>query len=321
MRKEKLNNPEKAKCEIVRLRQGVMLLDAMPPMSNGLLRKLLGMLVIVVGVMLTACEKPITPIDDGNARLTFTTTNSDITTRGDVYIGDYFSKLNVQLFDADGNKVFDKVKSQSKDDDNFGTLSCSLQEGTYTVVAVGHSSPTAATIKSTEMVQFTAKNGVKNTDTFCFFGQIVIDEDHADHELRMNRMTAMLRFVFTDEEMPESFAGIKCDYSGGSANFNPSTSEGCTKSNQSELRGKSGQYVFFTFPYMATEGTLKVTLHALDADQNVLTTKVITDVPVTRNRISTYTGTLFTDEPGTITQTSFGITVNADWDGEDFYYF
>jgi hypothetical protein len=284
-------------------------------------------MALAVGLMMTACEKTIVADgdsgggEDGNVRLTFIPTTADMSTRGTAAIGDYFSRLAIQLFDEDGNKVWDKVKTQDRDDDNYGTLSCSLQEGTYTVVAVGHSSPVTPSIKSTEMVQFTAKDGVKNSDTFCYCGSVTIDEDHTAHDLRMNRVCAMLRFDFTDAQMPAALAGIKCDYSGGSANFNPSTMQGCTKSNQSELRGKSGAFCFFTFPYMATECKLKVTLYALDADQNILTTKVITDVPVTRNRISTYRGTLFTDEPGEIIQTAFGISVNGDWAGEDQYNF
>ena len=288
----------------------MILLAALPAMSAGLL------------AMLTACEKPITPEgDDGNVHLTFVPTTHDVSTRGTVAIGDYFSRLAVQVFDHDGNKVFDKVKTQTRDDDDFGTLNVGLTAGTYTVVAVGHSSPVTPTIKSTEMVQFTAKDGIKNSDTFAYCGTVTIDADHTGHELRMNRATAMVSFEFSDEAMPTNYAGIRVDYSGGSANFNPSTMEGCTKSSQSELRGKSSQYYVFTFPYMSAEGTLKMTLSALDADQNVLTTKTLPDVPVTRNRITHCQGTLFGDGDFTIHQTSFGISVNTDWDGEYYYHF
>ena len=55
-----------------------------------------------------------------------------------------------------------------------------------------------------------------------------------------------------------------------------------------------------------------MTVTALDADQNVLTTKVLTDVPVTRNRITRCQGPLFGDGDYTIYQTAFGITVNTD---------
>ena len=276
------------------------------------------MLLLAV-LLLTACEKAVWD-DDGGTRLRFIPTTSD--TRGTVSIGDYFSRLAVQLFDQDGNKVFSQSKTQTRDDDDFGTLNVGLTAGTYTVVAVGHSSPVTPTIKSTELVQFTAKDGVKNSDTFCHYGQVTIDEDGGYHELRMNRMTAMVTFEFTDTDMPTAFQQLKIEYTGGSANFNPLTAEGCTKSSQSEMRqAPATQYAVFTFPYLSAEGKLKVTLNALDAAQNVLKTKILADVPVTRNRITRCTGPLFGDGDYDIYQTAFGISVNADWDGEDFYEF
>ena len=39
-------------------------------------------------------------------------------------------------------------------------------------------------------------------------------------------------------------------------------------------------------------------------------------VTVTRNRITTYTGHFFQPCDGQFTQTCFGFTVDADWDGE-----
>lgn len=275
--------------------------------------------MLLAVLLLTACEKVVMD-DDGGTRLHFVPTTAD--TRGAVYIGDYFSRMAVQLFDADGQKVWSQSKTQTRDDDDFGTLNVGLKAGTYTVVAVGHSSPVTTTIKSTELVQFTAKDGVKNSDTFCHYGQVTIDEDSGYHELKMNRVTAMVTFEFTDEIMPESFAGLKVEYTGGSANFAPRTGQGCTKSSQSETRGnRATQYQVFTFPYMSSEGVLKMTLSALDADGNVLTAKTLTDVPVTRNRITRCTGVLFGEGDFDIYQTTFGITVNTDWDGVIDYPF
>lgn len=271
--------------------------------------------------LVTACEQPELEDSSGNVRLTFIPTTADVT-RTTVSIGDYFTRLAVQLFDAEGQKVFDKVKTQTRDDADYGTLSVGLKPGTYTVVAVGHSSPVTPTIKSTELVQFTANDGVKNSDTFCYFGSVTIAENGESHELRMNRVTAMMAFEFTDESVPGNFQQLKIEYTGGSANFNPSTSEGCTKSSQSELRtAPASHYYAFTFPYMAKDGVLKVTLSALDADGNVLTTKSLSDVPVTRNRITRCTGPLFGEGEYTIIQTNFGISVNGDWDGEIEYNF
>lgn len=277
-------------------------------------------------LLFAACEKQITSdgetVENSGTRLHFVPTTADTQTRGTVSIGDYFSRLAVQLFETDGNKVFSQSKTQTRDDDDFGTLDVGLKAGTYTVVAVGHSSPVTPTIKSTELVRFTAKNGVKNSDTFCHCGTVTIDEDGGYHELRMNRMTAMVTFEFTDTDMPTAFQQLKIEYTGGSSNFNPSTAEGCTKSSQSEMRqAPASRYAVFTFPYMAADGKLKVTLNALDTNGSVLTTKTLSDVPVTRNRITRCTGPLFGDDDYDIYQTAFGITVNTDWDGEDFYEF
>ena len=288
--------------------------------NKRMLRNCLSRITLLLAMLLlTACEK-VVPDDDVGTRLRFMPTTAD--TRGTVSIGDYFSRLAVQLFDQDGNKVFSQSKTQTRDDDDFGTLNVGLTAGTYTVVAVGHSSPVTPTIKSAELVQFTAQNGVKNSDTFCHYGTVTIDEDGGYHELKMNRVTAMVTFEFTDADMPTAFQQLKIEYTGGSANVNPSTAEGCTKSNQSELRtAPAAQYAVFTFPYLSADGKLKVTLTALDADGNVLTTKVLSDVPVTRNRITRCTGVLFGDGDFEIHQTAFGITVNPDWDGIIDYQF
>lgn len=269
-------------------------------------------------LLLTACEKVVMD-DGGGTRLRFIPTTAD--TRGTVYVGDYFSRLAVQLFDTDGQKVWSQSKTQTRDDDDFGMLNVGLNAGAYTVVAVGHSSPVTPTIKSAELVQFTAKDGVKNSDTFCHCGQVTIDEDGGYHELCMNRMTAMVTFEFTDEMMPDNFAGLKVEYTGGSANFAPRTGQGCAKSSQSETRKRAQQYQVFTFPYMSSEGVLKMALSALDADGNVLTTKMLMDVPVARNRITRCTGVLFGEGDFDIYQTTFGITVNTDWDGVIDYPF
>lgn len=277
-------------------------------------------------IFFASCEKPL--VDDGfndvdgNVTLTFSAAGAQ-TRSANVTIGDYFTKLNVMLFNEDGTRYFEKVRTQYSSDENFGQMSLTLPAGEYTVVAVGHSSAKSATIKSPEMVQFTASDGEKLTDTFCYCGNVTIGDEPAQYALTMSRVTAMVRFQFTDEEIPASLASVKFDYTGGSANFNPLTSEGTTKSTQSENRPVSGNDVYqvFTFPYLSATGTLKMTISALTASGEVIKKKTIDAVPVTRNRITTYTGPLFTDGAGTITQSGFGFTVNPDWDGEDQYNF
>ena len=227
------------------------------------------------------------------------------------------------MFDAWDDKAFSQVKTQTSDDSGFGSIACQLQEGAYTVVAVGHSSIKSATIKSPQMVQFTASDGEKLTDTFCYCGQIEVGNDDLQQTFTMQRVAAMVQFKLTDENIPESFTKMVIDYTGGSANFNPTTSEGTTKSTQSEARvcSDSSTYQVFTFPYQSSTGSLKMTLTAYDADGNTLRQRVFEQAPVTRNRITTYTGQFFDGTEGDFTQSTFGFSVNGEWSGEDTFEF
>jgi hypothetical protein len=250
--------------------------------------------------------------------LEFTTVGSDYTTRAVSGIAAYASKLNVQLFDEDGQKVFSSVKTQTKDDDGFGTMAVELADGVYTVVAVAHSSARSATIKSPSVVQFTAQDGEKLTDTFCHVSTVEVSGESHSFTLPMHRAVAMVQLHLTDDVLPEDVWYIKADYSGGSANVNPTTLEGITKSKQSERRIKNDLrlHQFFTFPYMSETGTLKMTISATTSDGTVLRQRTFDEVSVTRNRITTYEGKLFGDGEWTATMTDFSFVVNADWDGE-----
>ena len=277
-------------------------------------------LFLFLTVALTSCEKQIVPeaADADNVVLTFTPTFRDVT-RGTSVTA--FKKLNVMLFDAQGNRVFDKVKTQLSTDEDFCTLSLQLTAGTYTVVAVGHSSTISATIKSPEAVQFTSADGEKLTDTFCHCSQITIGSETNTFTLPMYRAGAMIQFCLTDTQVPNNFAYFIMEYTGGSANFNPQTLEGITKSSQSEKRIRNDLMIHqaYTFPYLATSCLLKITVSATDMDGTVIRKRVFEDVPVTRNRITTYTGHFFEPGDGNFTQSDFGFVVHADWDGEDFY--
>ena len=277
-------------------------------------------LFLFLAIALTSCEKQIVPeaADADNVTLTFQPTLRDIT-RGTSVTA--FKKLNVMLFDAQGNRVFDKVKTQLSTDEDFCTLSLQLTAGTYWVVAVGHSSTISATIKSPEAVQFTASEGEKLTDTFCHCSQITIGENAAEFTLPMYRAGAMIQFCLTDESVPDNFAYFLMEYTGGSANFNPTTLEGITKSTQSEKRIRNDLMIHqaYTFPYLSTSCLLKITVSATDMDGTVIRKRTFEDVPVTRNRITTYTGKFFEEGDGQFTQSDFGFVVHADWDGEDFY--
>ena len=276
--------------------------------------------ILLATLLLSSCQKQLDDaIDAGDTVLTFRISDSSMRS----LVSGYITKLNVQVFNADGTKVFSQTKTQTSADPDFGLMAVSLSEGNYTVVAIGHSSVKSATIKSPTDVRFTASDGEKLTDTFCCVQAIEVTEEPSQYNMVLQRACAMVRFRLMDDDVPGSFARLKIDYSGGSANVNPSTLEGITNSQQSETRqlSESQVYQVYTFPYLSDTGVLKMTLTAYDAQGNTLRQRVFDAVPVTRNRITTYTGQFFDGTEGHFTQTAFGFTVNGDWDGEDQYEF
>ena len=60
---------------------------------------------------------------------------------------------------------------------------------------------------------------------------------------------------------------------------------------------------------------------SLDMDGTTIRKRVFENVPVTRNRITTFTGRFFMDGDGEFTQSDFGFVVHTDWDGEDNHDF
>ena len=236
-------------------------------------------------------------------------------TKASANLNELFSKLNIMLFDSAGNKALDKVKTQTISEEGFGTLSLTLGEGTYTVVAVGHSSYTSATIKSPSSVQFTAHEGEKLTDTFSIYKKITVSGKET-YNLIMERVVAMFRLRMTDEEVPQEVVKVKFEYTGGSANYNPITKEGTTKSSQSELKQRTANNVYevFTFPYQNASGTLKITVSAIDKNDVVIESRTFENVPVTRNMITEYKGEFFSGSSN-FTGNTFVFSADPSWDG------
>lgn len=263
--------------------------------------------IALFAVLLLSCEKELWKEErqaaDGNLVLAYRT--------------DSLRKMNVQLFRKDGSKLFDHVQTQTADDAGFGRMVLNADTGRYVLVAVGHSSAVSASIKTPQQTVFTAKDGRKLTDTFCSVLELHADGSQHFITLPLQQATACVSFCFSSDELPYGTTALRFDYTGGSANVNPSTLEGCTHSTQTELRAVSsnGVYEVWTFPYMARNGVLKVTVNALDARGAVLYSRTLSDVPVYRGRMTTITGLLLSSDTGIC------FLVDSEWDGEYINYY
>ena len=304
-------------------------------------------------IAVTSCERPIFDTLDGydpdaNVFLTFTpygqedftraafsaapafsagngsavaTTPAVATTRTATHLADNLSRLSVAIFNAEGNKV--KSINQKAGDDSFGTIGVSLEQGIYQVVAIAHNSTEGnATITSTEKVTF-ANN--KMTDTFCYCGELTIGDSPIDKVLQMQRVVAMVRLKITGT-IPKSIARFKFYYTGGSSTINPSTGYGCVNSKQTEYRdcfsagdgSAVATYELFTAPHEMND-ILKLVITAQDANNTAVNEWTMEDIPVTRNKITTWSGNLFGGAESTTNEGRLSLTIDAAWDGTQSY--
>jgi DNA-directed RNA polymerase subunit L len=289
--------------------------------------------VIIFGlaVLLAACEKPIMEDDiksghesDANVVLRITACDQEAATRSAETLTDQCSRLSVAVFDEDDAKV-GSTKNQKAGDSGFGTVSLSLQEGVYTIVAIAHNGEGNATITSPTKVTFPSN---KMTDTFCYCGELEVTGDMISQELQMQRVVAMMRLTLTDEQIPAGVARLKFYYTGGSSTLNPRTGYGCVNSKQTEYRatvaGGSAVKVYeiYTAPHEQSD-VLKLTITAQDAgNEDIRVFDAMENIPVTRNKITTWEGSLFGSSGtggGATSEGGVSLTLDTQWDGTISY--
>lgn len=214
-----------------------------------------------------------------------------------------------------GTKI-SQVNQQSSDT-NFGRFQLVLSPGTYQFVIIAHSGQKNPTMTDIEKITFDGKV----TDTFYYYTEFTVDQS-VTRDLELRRAVAMFRLTATDN-VPDAVRKMHFFYTGGSSTFDAVRGVGCVNSRQSEYRevtsdmlGKPTTFEVYTFP-RADSNTLKMTVTALDANDNTITFKEFPQVDIQRNMITQYTGEFFggqaggdTNEPGTVT---LGIHSKDEW--------
>ncbi len=296
--------------------------------------------------ILSSCEKPITDPDtpvsslssssdpSPNVFLSFSPYSQSSFTRAS--LSDCCTRLSVALFNPDGSKV--KSFNQKSTDADFGSASLTLSAGTYTLVAIAHSSTEGnATISSPQKATFASN---KITDTFSFCGSLVVGEEQFSKSIILSRVVSLFRITLSDATIPANIQQLKFYYTGGSSTLNPTTGFGCVNSKQTEYRPTHDDnglaistYDLYTFPHEQSD-LLKLTITALTSEGTPISEWTFTDIPITLNKITTWSGSLFDntpddpndddgdDEGGTAFQQGTALfSINSDWSGTTTYTF
>ena len=162
------------------------------------------------------------------------------------------------------------------------------------------------------------------TDTFYYYGDLVVTSEVQSYDLTLTRAVAMFRMVLTDDEIPSTVTKFKFYYTGGSSTFSPSAGYGCVNSKQTEIRPVTddGLYEIFTLPHTEEDVLTKLTVTALDANDNTVKERIFENIPVTRNQITRYTGSFFGNGgSGQTSDGTFRLTADPDWDSVNGYTF
>ena len=288
------------------------------------------LLFFALALLLAACEQPIFNETTGkeipsetNVLLHFTQYQQEAFTRSATDITNLCSRLNIAIFDAEGTKV--KTVAQKEGDASYGTVALSLAAGTYRLVVIAHNCDGSATITSTEKVTFPNN---KVTDTFFYYGDLVVGTEKQSYDLTLTRAVAMFRLLLTDDEIPSTVAKLKFYYLGGSSTFSPKDGYGCVNSKQTEIRPVPADFVsgtafeVYTLPHTEEDVLTKLTVTALDANDNILKERTFENIPITRNQVTRYTGSFFgSGTTGTTTSGTFRMTADPDWDAVNGYTF
>ena len=204
------------------------------------------------------------------------------------------SMTDLWLFDYVGG-VLQQTVHQSSTDDGFGTISLDADYGEHTLYFV-------ASRGDTPTVSGTTISWAKPSDTFWQNVTLNIEPQTATaHAVSLHRVATRLRITITDE-VPATLASLNVtpstwyyglDYTTGEATDSRTTTR--TISVPASYAGTSGQLAasfYCLSPSVAWQ--TDITLTAKASDNATLSQISIADVPMQRNRITSFSGTLFT---------------------------
>ena len=266
---------------------------------------------------LGACEKMVLAgdaADSAEGNVTIRATMFSIVpfddTRAVQPIADYCSRLCFVLY-QDGEQK--RKVLQKSGDSNYGQIAVRLNPGTYQLLVLGHSSDGNPTLASPESIKFTNTTGY--SDTFYYYGNLVVGEEGSSHDVALQRATSMLRVIITDE-IPGNVSRIRLYYTGESGVFDAVAGwGGSTNSKQHtfyDVAGRQSPLALEAYTFLRNEtGTLNVTLTAYDSDDTVIAEKELSDVPMRNCMVTEFSGPLFSVSTS---DTGFNFTADTAWE-------
>lgn len=282
------------------------------------------MMVVAMLLVATSCidESEETIVDNQAETVPVRVHVSDFTISQDAFYGaksaenlnDYTNVGAIDLAFYEGTTEVYKTTQLRSDPTTyttFGSFECDLPIGNYTMVVIGrgYSVGDVFELNSPTSAGYTTERA---RETFCATQSVTVTSSTPlDLTITLSRIIAKLHIVSTDERTA-SVTKIRTTYGAGGKSFNPTTGLATVNSGFAVTNTPSSAVTTLdvgNYAFLATdEQTMDITIEALDAGENVLFTKVVPNVPLRRNRVTTLTGQVFT--AGTSSAT---FQVDSDW--------
>ena len=228
--------------------------------------------------------------------------------------------ITLAFYDANG---VEQCKMEQLRDDHttytsFGEFSCSLPIGSYTLVAIARGLLPNDVFTLNSAVE--AVYGGLTRETFAGTKAVVINSTSAQNQnISLNRVCAKLT-IETSDVRPAGIAKVRTTYGQGSKTFSPTTgfatdNNGFVIVNTPSTAAGNiitiGSYVFLT----GNTQTMDITIETLDANDQVVFSTVVHDVPFKRNRVTKLQGSLFSSSVAS------AIQVETAWENEEVVNF
>ena len=271
--------------------------------------------------VLCGCEKPINleEMEDtttGNVTVSvYKIENSALGMMSRGVVSDVCTKLNFAIYDAEGVRV--KQINQKVSDSGFGTVSFELEEGSYQLVVLAHSSDSNPTMTNPAKIQFT--NATKYSDTFLYYADVEVDDEPQTLNITLNRIVSLCRFVVNDP-IPEGVTKMQFYYTGGSGAFSAMTGLGVVNSKQQMtfdvVPGTTmSAFDLYTFLHQPAD-QIDLVATALGADGNKMYEWSF-EVPMEQRKITRMSGDFFTADASVESHgAQVTISINSEWEGE-----
>lgn len=280
---------------------------------------------LTVGVILlalTSCSKEEETLVVNNESLVpvtvrvndFSMSVEDFGTRAAQSVASYtgVKAMTLAFYDSDDVEVYNttQLRADNSTYTTFGDFSLSLPMGSYTMVVLGYGSTSAITLSNKTSALYETD---RVRETFVYTETVNITNTSAVNlAATLSRVVSKLEIYSTDAQTANA-AKIRTTFSAGGQGVNPMT--GLSTSNTGFVNtvditnpvgtvgGGGISYLFLN----TDEQTMNVTIDILDEDNDIISQRVVNNVPFKRNRTTKLRGSLFT------TATSSSFQVETSW--------